>query len=149
MRRPKDATEVERAIDAFARKVARGDRSRQDDLAMGAIPVALVGSGTSGMRARWRAPDRARFAARLPYLVLHGVASEQAGELDEAERAYRAVATAPLVTFGLDHLAARFHLARLLKTSGRKEEAARWLQSTTRLLAGADRGVREALERDR
>ena len=148
-RKPGDAAEVERAIDTFARKVARGDRSRQDDLAMGAIPVALVGSGASGMRARWRALDRARFAARLPYLVLHGVASEQAGELDEAERAYRAVATAPLATFGLEHLAARFHLARLLKASGRKEEAARWLQSTAGLLAGADRGVREALERDR
>ncbi len=144
---PADAAEVQRAIEAYAHKVARGDRMRRDDLAAAALPVALAGSGLDGVRATWTSLDRARSSAKLPHLLLHGMASEKAGATEDAERAYRVVASAPLSTDGLDHLAARFRLAHVLEKLGRKEEATKWRESTGRILKRAPRELVQALDR--
>lgn len=144
---PADAAEVQRAIEAYAHKVARGDRMLRDELAAAALPVAFAGSGLDGVRTTWGSLGRARSSAKLPYLLLHGMASEKAGATEDAERAYRLVASAPLSADGLDHLAARFRLAHALEKLGRKEEATKWRESTGRILQNAARDVVQALDR--
>jgi hypothetical protein len=134
-------------VDAYARKVARGDRARQDDLAIAAVPLVLATSKLEGVRSFWRSLDRARLSAQLPYLFTYGLACEKANDLDEAEKAFRAVASAPLAVDGLSNVAARLRLVQLLEKAGKKDEAAKWRDSTARLLRTADDGLRDALSR--
>jgi hypothetical protein len=142
------AADVRSAVEAYARKVARGDRARQDDLAIAAVPLVLAASKLPGVRSFWRSLDRARFSAQLPYLLTYGLACEKANELEEAEKAFRAVASAPLAVDGLSNVAARLRLVQLLDKAGKKDEAAKWRDSTARLLRSADDGLRDALTRN-
>lgn len=146
-KKPSDATAAQRQIETYARKVARGDRSRQDDLSVAALPLALASTGPEAMRELWASLDRARPSSKLPYLLLFGKAAEKVGADDEAERAYRTVASSPLSAFGLDHLSAHIRLTRLLERLGRKGEAEKERASTDRILATADKGIAEALGR--
>ncbi len=145
-KRPADAADVQQTIETYARKVARGDRARQDDVSAAALPVVAV-SSLESFRSMWRSLGRARFSAKLPYLLTYGIASEKAGDNTEAERAYRAVASAPLGAAGLTHLAARFRLASLPRQARPRGRGKKWRESATRVLKSADAGIVEALTR--
>ncbi|MBK8259388.1 MAG: protein kinase [Polyangiaceae bacterium] len=135
-------------LDGYAQKLARGDEGRYKNLTAAGLPIVFAMSGGKGALTHWSSLERAGFTAKLPYLVAYGTACEIVGEASEAEKAYRAVASAPLAADGLDRLTARFRLAALLRKKGAIEEADKWGRGLAEVLKSADKSVVEMLEKE-
>jgi eukaryotic-like serine/threonine-protein kinase len=108
------------------------------------LPALRIGSGDEAAAAKFRElslRDARRFVA-----LEAGLALEAIGATADAEKAYRLCLVQPFF-YAFDNLAARARLAVLLRKAGREEEARAFEVVVAEAWAGADEGLRDAIER--
>jgi hypothetical protein len=148
-RAPKQAKQIAEAalaeIEQTAEAAAGGQRRELDGILVVTLPLVRVARGDAEAVKRWHATDRATFRRRR--LVALDAALALSAERDDrgAEAALR-LAHDPVLSHseGVATLVSMMRLAELLRAQGRHGEAAPLDAIVARLVAAADRGVREA-----
>lgn len=132
---------------AFATRVAQGDRAAHDAVLAATAPLEADVLGVREALEWHRSLGKAPYSARLPHSFVLGDLCESGGDAACAEASFREAARSPGAVDGLDYVSARLRLAKLLDKRGDAASAAALRDPIVRLLASADADVTRLVDR--
>ncbi len=145
--KPASAEPILARAQAFATRVAQGDRAAHDAVLAATAPLEADVRGVREALEWHRSLGKAPYSARLPHMFVLGDLCDRGGDAACAEASFREAARSPGAVDGLEYVSARLRLAKLLDKRGDAAEAQKQRDPIVRLLAAADAEVARLVER--